>query len=138
MDPIRFFDSTFSFIAKVVSYQVQADLELLPQTALNENVRSYTPGLVGYNGSCDILYYKDDAQQISTKKILASLYKEDNSGVSEEDKVDLELSWIDGNDIKKITLTAYITNGGIGASVGEVTQASVSFTGSGHLISATI
>ena len=131
-------DSAFSFVAKAVAFQVQADLETLETTALNEHVRSYTPGITGYNGSCSILYYKDDAQQINTQKLLASLFKSSSGGVTANDKVDLELSWTDGSDTNKISLDAYITSGSIGASVGQIVQAEISFIGDGQLINATI
>ena len=122
-------DSSFSVIAKAVSFQIQASLETLETTTLNEHVRSYTPGVTGYNGSCSILFYKDDNNKINTVKFLQNLFKASNDGVSTSDKVDIELSW----DANKIELNAYITSGSIGASVGQLIQAEIAFIGDGQL-----
>ena len=40
-------------LAKVSSFSLQSDLETLETTTLGENIRSYSPGVLGYSGSAN-------------------------------------------------------------------------------------
>ena len=125
-------------LAKVVSFQLQANLETLETTTLNENIRSYTPGISGYSGSATLLYYKDSSNNINTTDLLNKLYKTGTTGVSSSDTVVLTFRWIDGADNNDIKLTAYITSASIGAATGDIVRAEVSFQGTGALSTVTI
>ena len=125
-------------LAKVVSFQLQANLETLETTTLNENIRSYTPGISGYTGSATLLYYKDDSNNINTTDLLNKLYKTGTTGVSSSDTVELTFRWVDGTDNNDIKLTAYITSASIGAATGDIVRAEVSFQGTGALSTVTI
>ena len=125
-------------LAKVVSFQLQANLETLETTTLNENIRSYTPGISGYTGSATLLYYKDDSNNINTTDLLSKLYKTGTTGVSSSDTVELTFRWVDGTDNNDIKLTAYITSASIGAATGDIVRAEVSFQGTGALSTVTI
>ena len=125
-------------LAKVVSFQLQANLETLETTTLNENIRSYTPGISGYSGSATLLYYKDSSNNINTTDLLNKLYKTGTTGVSSSDTVELTFRWIDGADNNDIQLTAYITSASIGAATGDIVRAEVSFQGTGALSTVTI
>jgi len=125
-------------LAKVVSFQLQANLETLETTTLNENIRSYTPGISGYSGSATLLYYKDSSNNINTTDLLNKLYKTGTTGVSSSDTVELTFRWIDGADNNDIKLTAYITSATIGAATGDIVRAEVSFQGTGALSTVTI
>ena len=125
-------------LAKVVSFSLQANLETLETTTLNENIRSYTPGISGYTGSATLLYYKDDSNNINTTDLLNKLYKTGTTGVSSSDTVELTFRWVDGVDNNDIKLTAYITSASIGASTGDIVRAEVSFQGTGALSTVTI
>ena len=125
-------------LAKVVSFSLQANLETLETTTLNENIRSYTPGISGYTGSATLLYYKDDSNNINTTDLLNKLYKTGTTGVSSSDTVELTFRWVDGVDNNDIKLTAYITNASIGASTGDIVRAEISFQGTGALSTVTI
>jgi len=125
-------------LAKVVSFQLQANLETLETTTLNENIRSYTPGISGYSGSATLLYYKDDSNNINTTDLLNKLYKTGTTGVSSSDTVELTFRWVDGADNNDIKLTAYITSASIGAATGDIVRAEVSFQGTGALSTVTI
>ena len=107
-------------LAKVVSFQLQASLETLETTTLNENIRSYIPGISGYTGSATLLYYKDDSNNINTTDLLNKLYKTGTTGVSSSDTVELTFRWVDGTDNNDIKLTAYITSASIGAATGTL------------------
>jgi len=125
-------------LAKVVNFQVSSNLETLETTTLNENLRSYTPGVVGYSGSATLLYYKDGSGNINTTNVLNKLYKTGTSGVSSSDTVELTFRWIDGTDNNDIKMTAYITSASIGAATGDIVRAEIAFQGTGQLSTVTI
>tara|TARA_R100000406_G_scaffold1733_2_gene1658 strand:+ start:9362 stop:9796 length:435 start_codon:yes stop_codon:yes gene_type:complete len=125
-------------LAKVVSFSLSANLETLETTTLNENIRTYTPGIAGYTGSATLLYYKDDNNSINTSDLLGKLYKTGTAGVSSTDTVELTFRWVDGVDNNDIKLTAYITSANIGAATGDIVRAEISFQGTGALSTVTI
>jgi hypothetical protein len=125
-------------LAKVVSFQLSANLETLETTTLNEHIRSYSPGLAGYSGSATLLYYKADDDTFNTTNLLNKLYRTGTDGVSSSDTVDLTFRWVDGTDNNDIKLTAYVTSASIGAATGEIVRAEISFQGTGALSRVTI
>ena len=125
-------------LAKVVNFQVSSNLETFETTTLNENLRSYTPGVVGYSGSATLLYYKDGSGNINTTSVLNKLYKTGTSGVSSSDTVKLKFRWVDGTDNNDIELTAYITSASIGAATGDIVRAEIAFQGTGALSTVSI
>ena len=125
-------------LAKVVSFSVQSNLETLETTALNENLRTYIPGVSGYSGSATLLYYKDADGNINTSDLLSKLYRTGPDGVSSSDTVQLTFRWIDGANNNDIKLTAYITSASIGAATGDIVRAEISFQGTGELNTVTI
>ena len=125
-------------LAKVVNFAFQSDLETLETTTLGDNLRSYTPGVVGYSGSCTLLYYKQDSGGINTTSLLNKLVKTGTAGVSDNDTVQLTFRWVDGTDNNDIKLDAYVTSASIGAQTAELVRADVSFIGTGQLLTVTI
>ena len=125
-------------LAKVVSFSLQASLETLETTTLNEHLRSYSPGISGYSGSATLLYYKEDNGTFNTTNLLNKLYKTGTSGVASSDTVELTFRWIDGTDNNDIKLTAYITSASIGAATGDIVRAEISFQGTGALSTVSI
>ena len=125
-------------IAKVSSFSVQANLETLETTTLSENIRSYVPGVVGYTGSCSLLYYKEDSGSINTTSLLSALVKTGSAGVTSSDTVDLTFRWVDGDDSNDIRITAYISSATMGAATADLVRAEISFIGTGELLAAAI
>ena len=125
-------------LAKVVSFQLSANLETLETTTLNENLRSYTPGIVGYSGSATLLYYKDDDGDFNTEGILNRLVKTGSHAVASPDDVEFIFRWVDGSDNNDIKIVAFITSASIGAATGDIVRAEVSFQGTGTLKTVTI
>ena len=125
-------------LAKVVNFQLSSNLETLETTTLNEHIRVYVPGVVGYSGSATLLYYKEDNGTFNTTDVLNKLYKTGNEGVSNTDTVELTFRWIDGTDNNDIKLTAYITSASIGAATGDIVRAEIAFQGTGVLSTVTI
>jgi len=125
-------------IAKVSSFSVQANLETLETTTLSENIRSYVPGIVGYTGSCSLLYYKEDSGSINTTSLLSALVKTGSAGVTSSDTVDLTFRWVDGADNNDIKIKAYVSSATMGAATADLVRAEISFIGTGELLAATI
>jgi len=125
-------------VAKVVNFQLSANLETLETTTLGDNIRTYTPGIAGYSGSASLLYYKDGNGNINTTDLLDKLYKTGIDGVSSTDTVELTFRWVDGTDENDIKLTAYITSASLGATVGEISRAEIAFQGTGELSTVSI
>jgi hypothetical protein len=127
-----------STVAKVVRFSVESNLETLETTTLGDNLRSYTPGVVGYSGSCTLLYYKENSGSRNTSSLLSALVKTGTTGVSDSDTVQLTFRWIDGTDNNDIKLNAYVTGASIGADTGDIVRAEVSFVGTGQLLTVSI
>jgi len=125
-------------LAKVSSFSVQANLETLETTTLSENIRSYVPGVVGYTGSCSLLYYKEDSGSVNTTSLLSALVKTGSAGVTSSDTVDLTFRWVDGADINDIKINAYVSSATMGAATADLVRAEISFIGTGELLAATI
>jgi len=125
-------------VAKVSSFSVQANLETLETTTLGENIRSYVPGIVGYTGSCSLLYYKEDSGSINTTSLLSALVKTGSTGVTSSDTVDLTFRWVDGADNNDIKIKAYVSSATMGAATADLVRAEISFIGTGELLAATI
>jgi hypothetical protein len=120
-------------VAKVVNFSVQANLETLETTTLNENLRTYVPGVVGYTGSATLLYYKEDDGTFNTTALLSKIYKTGTSGISSSDTVELKFRIDDGGTNKQITMNAYVTSASFGAATGEIVRAEIAFQGTGKL-----
>lgn len=125
-------------LVKVTSWSLQADVELLETTSLGDNLRTFTPGIQSFSGSASLIYYKADAGTIDASELLRKLVKTGTAGVVDADAVTLTLRLADGSDLNDISLTAYITSATIGASVGEIVTAQITFQATGALSAASI
>ena len=125
-------------VAKVSSFSVQANLETLETTTLGDNIRSYSPGILGYTGSATLLYYKEEDGSINTSSLLNKLVKTGTAGVSSSDTVELTFRWVDGTDNNDIKMTAYVTSANIGAATADLARAEISFIGTGALSAASV
>jgi hypothetical protein len=129
----------FGRLAKVTNYSFQAELELLETTSLGDNLKTFVPGIQSFSGNATLLYYKNDNGRTSANRLLRRLIKSGSGGVSEtstsetSDKVVLLLRLQDGAINTDIKFDAWITSATIGASVGEVVSAQISFTATGAL-----
>ena len=123
-------------LAKVSTWSLQGELETLETTTLGDSQRTYTPGVQGFNGNASLLYYRDDTGRNDAGTLLRTVIK--TSGVSSSDTVSLTLRLNDNAVNHDITVTAYITGVSIGASVGEVSRAEISFQVTGAPTTVTI
>lgn len=118
-------------LVKVTSWSLQADLETLETTTLGDLQRSYVPGVQSFSGSASLLYYVDTDNTNDASTLLRKLVR--TAGVTTSDTVTLTLRLEGDNANNDTTLTAYITSASIGASVGEVVSAQISFQATGAL-----
>lgn len=118
-------------LAKVTSWSLTADMELLETTTLGDAHRNYTPGIQSYNGSASILYYTHDNDTNDAGTLLRKLINTTSSGVQPSDTSELTLRVRNSVVNHDVTLTVYITNATFGASVGEIVSASISFQATG-------
>lgn len=125
-------------LVKVTSWTLQADLELLETTSLGDNLRTFTPGIQSFAGTASLIYYKADNGSIDASELLRKLVRTGTSGASAADAVTLTLRLADGSDLNDVSLTAFITSASIGASVGEIVSAQISFQATGALTAASL
>jgi hypothetical protein len=123
-------------LVKVASWSLQGELEVLETTTLGDDQKTYTPGIQGFNGSANLLYYSDDAGRNDASTLLRKVVK--TSGVAASDTASLTLRLSDGATNKDMTFTVYITSVSIGASVGEITKADINFQVTGAPTTVTI
>lgn len=124
--------------AKVTSWSFQGDVEVLETTTLGDFQRSYTPGIQSFSGSAALLYYKADDGSIDASNFLSKVITAGATGIQAADVVTITLRLADGADNNDITFDAYITSASIGASVGEITTAQISFQTTGALTTASL
>lgn len=123
-------------LVKVTSWTLQSDLETLETTTLGDSQRSYVPGLQAFSGSASLLYYVDDDNTNDASTLLRKLVK--TTAITTADLVTLTLRLTGETSNNDVTINAYITSASIGASVGEVISAQISFQGTGALSAASL
>lgn len=115
---------------KVVDWSLEGQNEILETTTLNDSYRSFTSGIIGFNGSATLLYYKPDSGTNSASTLI------DKARKGEE--VSLVLRLVDGTSNKDINITALLTSFSIGVAVGDIVRASFGFTVTGDVSGVTI
>jgi hypothetical protein len=123
-------------LVKVTSWSMSAELETLECTTLGDSQRSYVPGVQSFSGSAALLYYIDTDGTNDASTLLRKVVR--TAGVTESDVVVLTLRLVDGTTNYDCQLNAYITSVNIGASVGELITAQISFQGTGALATVTV
>ena len=123
---------------KVRSWSLSADLNLLDTTTLSESVKSYTPGVQSFNGTANLLYYKQDDGTNDASALLRKIVKTGTTGVSSTDTVTLTLRLADGTSYSDVKMNAYITSVQIGLSTGDIVSTDITFQATGALPTATL
>ena len=129
-------------IVKASSWNLQADMGLLSTTTLGEAYNTFIPDRVTYTGSATLLYYENDAEANGdnyTGQLMSKLYKTGTGSVTTSDEAGFKLRIRGGNNEKHdVTLNGYLTSVSIGATVGDIITAQVSFTANGALMEASM
>lgn len=123
-------------LVKVTNWTLQADLETLETTTLGDLQRSYVPGIQGFSGTAKLLYYVDTDNTNDASTLLRKVVR--TGGVTTADVVTITLRLNDNSTNNDVKFTAYITSASIGAAVGEVVAADISFQATGALLTATL
>lgn len=123
-------------LAKVQNWSLTAEVEMLETTTLGDDARTYVPGVKSCTGSCSLLYYEDDDGANDAAVLLRSIVR--TGGIPENGNLSLVLRFFDGTNNEDIRVNCYISNAQLGAAVGEVSTAQISFTASGDLSGVTI
>lgn len=121
---------------KVTNWSLAGSLETLESTSLGDNQRTYVPGVQEFSGSATLLYYKNDDDRNDAATALKKVLKV--AGVTSSDTVSMRLRLVDGNINSDVEFAAYITSVSVGASVGEVSSAQISFQATGALTEVTL
>jgi hypothetical protein len=122
--------------AKVTNWTITGNVEMLETTTLADVERTFVPGVQEFNGNATLLYYTDDSGRNDAATILRTVLK--TGGVSDNDYVGMRLRFKEGNIDRDIQIFCYITSVTVGASVGEVSSAQISFQVTGPLRSVTL
>lgn len=125
-------------LVKVTNWSLQADVDLLETTSLGDNLRSFVPGVQSFNGTASLIYYKGDNGAIDASTLLQKLVKTGTSGVTTSDAVTLTLRLADNTDLNDVSFSAYIRSASIGATVGEIVNAQITFQATGALSAASM
>jgi hypothetical protein len=123
-------------LAKVQNWSLSAEVEMLETTTLGDDARTYVPGVKSCTGSCSLLYYEDDDGANDAALLLRNIIR--TGGVPENSNISLVLRFFDGVNNEDIRVNCFINSAQLGAAVGEVSTAQISFTGSGDLTGVTI
>lgn len=111
---------------KVVSWSLEGQADVLDTTSLADDFRTYELGMRSFTGSATLLFYTNDAGGNDAETLL----KAAKSGTKTSLK--LRLGATGTPTLKDTSISCIITSYSFGASVGELVQASISFTVSGE------
>lgn len=124
-DPIR-------TIAKVINWSLEGQADALDTTTLGDSFRTYEIGLQGFTGSATLLFYAADDGENSASRLLKLAKAGSVDAAGSKIALSFRLG-VPGTALGKETvLTPLITSYQYGASVGEIVQASISFTVTGE------
>lgn len=126
----------------VRNWQVTTSIAQLDATTLGDTDKVPVNGIRTTRGSCQILYYKENARDSSTKYLASRLVKERNSiddpGKANEAE---EAVWLhlyveaDGNSKRGYEMEVHITSFAIANAVGEIMSANIQFESIGAVTS---
>ena len=122
---------------KVRSWSLSADMSLLDTTTLSESVKSYTPGVQSFNGTANLLYYKQDDGTNDASALLRKLVRTDTA-TADPTTVTLTLRLADGSSYSDAKFNAYITSADISVRPGDTVKAAISFQITDALTTATL
>jgi len=111
---------------KVVSWSLEGQTDALDTTSLADDFRTYEVGMRSFTGSATLLFYTNDAGGNDAETLLKA------AKAGTKTSLILRLGVTGTPTIKDTSISCIITSYSFGASVGELVQASISFTVSGE------
>ena len=118
-------------VAKIRDWSIETSLELLSTNTIDSSFNTFEPGVVGATGSATLMYYRLETGEGATltqfTKLLNKIMKTASTGVTNNDKVRLELN-VGTANIDDIKFDAYITSASVSVSTGELSVVPITFT----------
>lgn len=135
---------SYTELAKIRDWSVNFQMETLDTTTLLDTDRTKIPGLRTFNGNCNVLYYSTDDVKSDFNELIKHMLDPAKVGGSnpqvpsygQNDKANpcqMQLQVKQGNEVKTVAFTAYITGFQMTCSTGEVFSAAVTFEGTGAM-----
>ena len=118
-------------VAKVSEWSLSAQADTLETTSLGDFAKTYVYGVQSFSGSAKIFYYETDAGQIAGAGLLGDVLR--TTATPSELTHTIELNFTGGAATRKLSFSAKLNSVEIGASAGEVIEATVGFTVTGPL-----
>lgn len=118
---------TLTAVASVRSWNLDVTREVVEDTVMGDGNRTYKKGLQDYSGSMDIVFDSSEDTVVSTALTPDT-----------DDTVSIELYSDSNDDTTKFAGNVIVTSYSITASYDGLTEASVSFQGTGALTTTSI
>jgi hypothetical protein len=111
---------------KVVNWSLEGQADVLDTTSLADDFRTYELGMRSFTGSATLLFYANDAGRNDAEVLLKA------AKAGTKTSLILRLGATGTPTLKDTSISCIITSYSFGAAVGELVQASISFTVSGE------
>lgn len=134
-------------IAKIRSWSLTSNSEVVETTALGDTTKTYAPSVTSGEGSATLMFYEDDSantgsnQQKDIFELVDILFPRSTPprvilNLAVDGSVNGASGQVGGNALWKTNFlfNAYITSASVGASYGEVVAVETSFTVDGPLL----
>ena len=118
-------------VAKVSEWSLNAQADTLETTSLGDFAKTFVYGVQSFSGSARVFHYEDDAGKIASSGLMGDVLR--TTATPSELTHTIELNFAGGAAARKLSFNAKRNSVEIGASAGEVVQATVSFTVTGPL-----
>jgi hypothetical protein len=120
-------------VAKIISWVLNASVELLETTVIDAQARTYVFGHQQWSGSCVALYYKDALGDLDTQPLLANTIRTSILSPTTTHTLELQLT-----TARVFEATVLINSASIKASNGNAVEVEIEFTVTGLPIDATM
>jgi hypothetical protein len=134
-------------IAKIRSWTLNSNSEIVETTALGDSTKTFSPSVTSGDGSATLMFYEDDITnrgvnvQKDTFELVDLLFPRDTPprlimNLAVDGSVNGRNSEVGGNALWKTNFlfNAYITSASVGVNYGEVVTIETSFTVDGALL----
>jgi hypothetical protein len=121
-------------VARVRSWSLSANVELLDTTKIDQFAPTYRPGFKSATGSASLFYYRLEFRDKTTNTSFSDLLQHvlKVGALDESDRVELELAVGNTTD-DRLVIDAYLTRVTLGSQSGEVSTCDVDFTVTGDI-----
>lgn len=115
-------------VAKVTDWTLNGIVEPLETTNTGDTAKTYVYGLQGYTGSCNAIYWEDDAGAVVMSKLLDSTFS--TTGVTPTQTCSVQLR---ASNNRKLSADVLVTSAVAIVATNAPTVVQLGFTVTGHL-----